>query len=118
MSDDLVQPPLVVYVDVDDTLVRTTGTKRIPISGAINHVRRLCAEGAQLFCWSSGGGEYARMVAAELGIADCFVTFLPKPQVLLDDQSFTEWRRLVNVHPMQCESESVATYRVMVSTGS
>jgi len=118
MPDDTLQPPIVVYVDVDDTLVRTTGTKRIPISGAIDHVRQLGAEGAQLFCWSSGGGEYARMVATELGIADCFIAFLPKPQVLLDDQSFSEWRRLVSMHPMQCESESVASYRVMLSTGS
>jgi phosphoglycolate phosphatase-like HAD superfamily hydrolase len=115
---DTIKPPLVVYVDVDDTLVRTTGTKRIPILGAVEHVRALAADGAQLFCWSSGGGKYARSVAEQLGIADCFTAFLPKPQVLLDDQSFAEWRRLISVHPMQCESESVATYRDMISTGN
>ncbi len=54
----------------------------------------------------------------ELGIENCFTAFLPKPQVLLDDQSFGEWRRVVTVHPMQCESESVVTYRSMISTGS
>jgi hypothetical protein len=53
----------------------------------------------------------------ELRIADCFIAFLPKPQVVVDDQTFAEWRRLVNVHPMQCGSESVASYRTIVSTG-
>jgi hypothetical protein len=31
----------VVYVDVDDTLVRTVGTKRIPMSEVVEHVRAL-----------------------------------------------------------------------------
>ena len=115
MADVRSQPPLVVYVDVDDTLVRTVGTKRIPITGVVDHVRSLHAEGAQLFCWSSGGGEYARSVAEDLGIAGCFVAFLPKPHVLVDDQPVGDWRRLVTVHPMQCESESVATYRAAVT---
>jgi hypothetical protein len=111
------QPPLVVYVDVDDTLVRTVGPKRIPITAAVEHVRLLFADGAQLYCWSSGGGEYARTAAEELGIAACFVAFLPKPHVLLDDQPVGAWRRLVTVHPVQCESESVATYREAVEGG-
>ena len=117
MPDDPLQPALVVYVDVDDTLVRTVGTKRIPMTGAVDHVRSLHADGAQLFCWSSGGGEYARAVAEDLGIAACFVAFLPKPHVLLDDQPVGDWRRLVTVHPVQCESESVETYRAAVAGG-
>ena len=117
VSDDPIQPPLVVYVDVDDTLVRTVGTKRIPITGAVAHVRSLHADGAQLYCWSSGGGEYARSVGVDLGIAGCFIAFLPKPHVLLDDQPVGDWRRLVTVHPVQCESESVATYRTAVAGG-
>ena len=117
MPNDPSQPPLVVYVDVDDTLVRSVGAKRIPMTGAVEHVRSLHADGAQLYCWSSGGGEYARSVAEELGIAGCFVSFLPKPHVLLDDQPVGEWRRLVTVHPVQCESETVATYRATVAGG-
>lgn len=117
MPSDPSQPPLVVYVDVDDTLVRSVGSKRIPIAEAVEHVRSLHADGAQLFCWSSGGGEYARSAAEELGIAGCFVAFLPKPHVLLDDQTVGEWRRLVTVHPAQCESETVATYRDALAHG-
>lgn len=103
--------PLVVYVDVDDTLVRSTGSTRIPIPPAVQHVRELHAQQARLYCWSSGGAEYARHSAAELGIEHCFVAFLPKPDVLLDDQSVAEWRRLLNVHPAECQGQSVATYR-------
>ncbi|MDB5322960.1 MAG: hypothetical protein JWN40_4591 [Phycisphaerales bacterium] len=115
MTGQLRNPPLVVYVDVDDTLVRTIGTKRIPITGAIDHVRALHAQGAELFCRSSGGADYARAAAEELGIAPCFTAFLPKPHFLLDDQPFAEWRRRLNVHPVQCESESVATYRAALA---
>lgn len=118
MPDDPSKLPLVVYVDVDDTLIRTVGTKRIPVTGTVDHVRSLYADGAQLYCWSSGGGEYARSVAEELGIAACFVAFLPKPHVLIDDQPVGTWRRLVTFHPVQCESESVATYRKAVAAGS
>lgn len=50
------------------------------------------AEGAALYLWSSWGGEDARASAAELGIGDCFVAFLPKPDVYLDDQPVHEWR--------------------------
>ena len=95
---------LVIYVDVDDTLVRSVGTKRIPISAAIDHVRDLSREGARLYCWSAGGADYARESADELGISDCFVAFLPKPHVLLDDQHPTDWRRLVHVHPARPSS--------------
>lgn len=102
--------PLVVYVDIDDTLIRSVGAKRIPITPAIEHVRELHAQGAELFCWSSGGAEYARRSAAEAGVQECFAAFLPKPEVLLDDQDVAEWRRLLNVHPTECRGESVASY--------
>ena len=90
---------MVLYVDVDDTFVRTAGTKRIPIPAVIACIRRLWEEGAELYCWSSGGAEYARASAEEFGIADCFRSFLPKPHILLDDQDISEWRNLLNVHP-------------------
>lgn len=89
----------VVFVDVDDTLVRSAGTKRIPISSAVERVRTLHQEGAALYLWSSGGAEYARASAAELGIEGCFVAFLPKPDVYLDDQAVHEWRYCRHVRP-------------------
>ena len=83
---------MVVYVDVDDTLVRSVGTKRIPMPRVIERVRSLHAEGAVMYLWSTGGAEYARATAEELKIAHCFAGFLPKPTLILDDQPVSEWR--------------------------
>ncbi len=107
--------PLVVYVDVDDTLVRTAGSKRIPVSGVTEHVRALAAAGAELYCWSAGGGEYARSVAEGLGIAGLFAGFLPKPQVLIDDLALSEWRRVVEVHPAECGRWTAEEYQRAVA---
>lgn len=104
------KPPLVVFVDVDDTLIRTAGSKRIPVSGVAQHVVALAKEGATLYCWSSGGAAYAREVSIELGIDQCFAAFLPKPHVILDDQNVNEWRRLTQVHPGRCSVLTVNDY--------
>jgi hypothetical protein len=92
--------PLVVFVDVDDTLVRSVGTKRIPMPAVIEHVRTLTEAGATLYCWSTGGADYAKAAATELGIGDCFVGFLPKPNVIIDDQDVSNWRGCVEVGPL------------------
>lgn len=108
---------LVVYVDVDDTLVRSFGAKRIPMTLVVEHVRELHRGGARLYCWSSGGAEYAQASARELGIESCFLGFLSKPNVLIDDQSPAEWRRLVCVHPNQAASKTLDEYEAMLSAG-
>lgn len=89
----------VVYVDVDDTLVRSAGTKRIPMPRVIAAVKDLAAGGSSLFAWSSGGADYARQVAVELGIEHIFSGFLPKPTLMIDDQEPSEWRYLTVSHP-------------------
>lgn len=89
----------VVFVDVDDTLVRTFGTKRIPMPPVIARVRELHQQGVALYLWSSGGAEYARDSAVELGIEKCFEGFLPKPDVYLDDQPVHELRYCQHVLP-------------------
>ena len=97
-------PLPVIYVDVDDTFVRSYGTKRIPIPAVLGHIRSLFEAGANLYCWSSGGADYARVSAEEFSIADCFLAFLPKPDILLDDQNIADWRRLRQVHPNECDA--------------
>lgn len=92
-------PKQVVYVDVDDTLVRSVGTKRIPIPAAIGRVRALYQEGATLYLWSTGGAEYARASAIELGLEGLFAGFLPKPTMYIDDQQVHEWRQLKHERP-------------------
>jgi len=89
----------VVFVDVDDTLVRSVGTKRVPMPAVVARVRQLHAEGVALYLWSSGGADYARTSAVELHLEHCFVAFLPKPDAYLDDQSVDEWRYCRHVLP-------------------
>ncbi len=96
-------PAPVIYVDIDDTLVRSFGSKRIPMTTMVALVRGLKERGAALYCWSSGGAAYARAAAEEVGLGDCFEAFLPKPQLLLDDVSVGNWR-LVELHPSECSS--------------
>lgn len=91
---------MIIYVDVDDTLVHTVGSKRIPMTLVIERVRKLHAAGETLYLWSTGGGEYARQSAEELGITECFVAFLPKPQLMIDDQHVSEWRELAHSYPL------------------
>ena len=103
--------PVVIYVDVDETLIRNYGQSRIPMPQVIRHVRELFEQGAELYCWSSGGGNYARQSAEECKIADCFIAFLPKPQTILDDQNFPDWRKLKYVHPNDCDGKTLEDYR-------
>lgn len=104
------QVPLIVYVDVDETLIRNYGKSRIPIPNVIKHVRALFQQGAVLYCWSSGGALYARQIAEECSLADCFQAFLPKPQVVLDDQHISTWRRLLQIHPNSCDQYTLKDY--------
>ncbi|MCC6819726.1 MAG: DUF705 domain-containing protein [Verrucomicrobiota bacterium] len=99
-----------VYVDVDDTIVRSAGSKRIPIPSVIKHVRDLKTQGAVLFCWSAGGAEYAKSSAQEFGIADCFLAYLPKPNIMIDDHEVTAWPRFIQVHPSGCSQRSLDDY--------
>lgn len=107
---DMKTTDLIAYVDVDDTLVRSFGSKRIPMSGMIAHVRRLHLAGVRLYCWSSGGATYAEDSARELGLAECFVGFLPKPNVLIDDVEPGRWPNLVLVHPNEAASKTAEDY--------
>jgi len=101
----MVSPALeIVFVDVDDTLVRSAGSKRMAIVPMVDRVRALKQAGATLYCRSTGGAEYARDSAREVGLEDCFVSFLPKPTIMIDDQPPTEWRLCRCVHPFNVAS--------------
>ena len=102
----MLTPSAVIYVDIDDTLIRSFGGKRIPMSPMVERVAALKRAGATLYCWSSGGAEYAERSARELGLRDCFTAFLPKPRLLLDDMALADWR-LVELHPNECLSLTV-----------
>ena len=100
---------LTIFVDIDETLVRNIGAKQIPIPAMVKHVETLFDQGAILYCWSSGGADYAKDVTTKLGIAHCFVAFLPKPDVLIDDMPIDKWH-LLQVHPNQAVGMNLADY--------
>ncbi len=102
---------ITIFVDVDDTFVRSYGTKRIPITATIEHLKELKKQGAQLYCWSSGGADYAKKSAEEFGIADIFIAFLPKPQIIIDDQNINDWKRFIQVHPLSCPQKTRDDYQ-------
>lgn len=106
--------PIYIYVDVDETLVRNYGTKRIPMPNVVSHIKQLHKQSAVLYCWSSGGAEYARESAQELGLEHCFEGFLPKPQILIDDVKLADWRYLSEIHPNTCDGYSIEDYKKLL----
>lgn len=105
----------VVYVDIDDTLIRSFGSKRVAMPHTIERVLELHAAGVELYCWSSGGGAYARASAKEVGLEHCFAAFLPKPQALIDDVRVERWR-LVELHPNEAASVDAAELTRLVQS--
>ena len=97
----VVRRPMIYYVDVDDTLVRTIGAKRIPIPKTVAWVKTAHAAGNVLYLWSRGGASYAQATAAELGIESLFRAFLDKPDALIDDQDIGDWTHLRQSHPSE-----------------
>lgn len=91
--------PRVVFVDVDDTLIRSVGPKRIPMPTVVAQVRSMHQEGTVLYLWSTGGAAYAEASARELGLEACFTGYLPKPDAYLDDQPVHEWKYCRHVLP-------------------
>jgi len=100
----------IIYVDVDDTLIRTVGTRRIPIPEVIEHVRRLKSDGAELYLWSAGGALYCEEIADELGLRDCFKAFLPKPRIIIDDQEVRDWVFCTTFQPSTCAGRTLEDY--------
>jgi hypothetical protein len=66
----------------------------------LDKVRNLHQAGATLYLWNTGGADYAKESAIELGASDLFAAFLPKPNVIIDDQPVSDWRSCEHVFPM------------------
>ena len=95
----------IVYVDVDDTLVRSAGNRASPDDN--RHSRGQTFEGRRellCICGVPAAQDYARKSAVELEIADCFAGYLPKPNVIIDDQPVEQWRGTRHIYPLQTES--------------
>ncbi|PCJ58809.1 MAG: hydrolase [Planctomycetota bacterium] len=91
----------VIYIDVDNTLITTYLKKRTPINHISDNISDLSKKGHLLYCWSTGGAIYAKDIAIELGIEKYFEAFLPKPEVMIDDQPINTWKLLKQIKPDQ-----------------
>jgi len=101
---------LVIYVDVEGTLINSFGNKTIPIESVVKHIRELYEHGAILYCWSSAGADFAKEAANKVGLEECFQSFLPKPNVLIDDISIENWSKLLQIHPSNCVNKTLYDY--------
>jgi hypothetical protein len=117
MTNPMPKKESVIFVDVDDTLIRSFGTKQIPIPNTIQYVRDMFHAGNLLYCWSRGGAQYSRDVATKLGIADCFVCFLPKPDVVVDDRLEQLLDHCEFIHPNNAVKKPEATNNPMDRSG-
>src|ERR1700722_9245120 len=81
-----------IYVDVDLTLVDHQG---VFLPNAVEAMHALYDAGFHLFVWSTAGAAYCRQIADRGHIADLFESFLPKPDIYIDDMPATIFNGLL-----------------------
>ena len=69
-----------IAFDIDGTLWLTNQKegREKPNNKLLEVLKWFCANGEEVYLWSSGGVEYAKEIAGKLGVAD-LVKFLEKP---------------------------------------
>ena len=92
-----------VFVDVDDTLIRSVGSKIIPNTRVIEKVRMLHQKGMTIIVWSTAGSEYAKRISENIGISEIISFYFTKPQYIIDDQEIDKWLNTKVIHPLQIE---------------
>ena len=51
--------------------------------------------------------EYAKSIAESLEIDHCFLGFLTKPDVMIDDQECSDWKYLKHLYPSNAHGKSM-----------
>jgi hypothetical protein len=87
----------IIYIDVDDTLIRTFGTKQIPIPRSADYFRRMHMS-------YTDGVELEQTILETLrqssvSISDLSASFLPKPDIVLDDRLEILLEHCEFIHP-------------------
>jgi hypothetical protein len=93
-----------VFVDVDDTLIRSFGSKVIPNTRVIDKVVSLQKRGFKIYVWSSGGAEYSQKMATQVGIGAIVSGYFAKPKYIIDDQDVEKWINTKVIHPLQIDN--------------
>lgn len=90
---------MIYYIDIDDTLIRTVGSKAIPMVRTIEFINSINQSNDSIYLWSRGGAEYCRQIAEKLNITSNIKGYLPKPDVLIDDCDISQWNFMTVIHP-------------------
>jgi cation transport ATPase len=91
----------VMYVDVDGTLERKFLGFEKSNKTMVDAIRRLHAEGMQIYIWSTGGAGHARDAATKCGVEELCAGFLPKPNICVDDKPPSRWKDFKRLKPRQ-----------------
>lgn len=85
--------PVVVCVDVDDTLVLWEDKEYIVNTKILTQVMRHLDRGHMVIVWSAGGVDWAERVVKEVGL-EGKVIVMAKPSFMWDDKPPQEWTRI------------------------
>lgn len=90
----VLKAPIVVMVDVDETLVLWEGTEYKPNFKVIEQLIRHKDRGHYVIVWSAGGVEWAARVVKELNLEHNVDVVMNKPAFMWDDKNPLDWTRL------------------------
>ena len=76
---------MIIYIDIDDTLIRTIGSKIIPIPDTVNFIKNCNTNKNEIYLWSRGGAQYCKNIAIKLLLDHKITGYLPKPNLIIDD---------------------------------
>ena len=102
----------IIYVDVDDTLVRTDGSKRIPVPAVIDHVRKLADKDDELYLWSEVA---LRTPVLRRTNSEAQVASERSFRSQMSSKVLNEWRRLLGMHPSNCQRTTLTEYKTRLS---
>ena len=91
---------MIIYVDVDDTLVRSFGSKQIAMTATQNYVRQLKQAGATLSAELTTPGEWP----ARPGWPTAFLLIFPNRRFCWT--SLVQDWELQQLHPNECRSNA------------
>lgn len=94
-----IENPIIVTVDIDDTLAlwvsNSDGPPRYePNHKLIEEIRKHNIRGHFVWGWSAGSAAWTKRVIEEFGLTEYFNIVSAKPAFMWDDRTPTEWTRI------------------------
>lgn len=86
--------PVVVCIDVDDTLAVWNGDIYYEHEEVANQLKRHHLRGHYVIVWSAGGVDWAERVVKEFRLEEHVDLVMAKPSFMWDDKDPKEWTRI------------------------